>query len=221
MKPVNRRRHGTFSLTKVRDLDIIPSCSLNQLTPVEREVMRKKYLLSLENRSSKELVEEEALYVELKRIEQNEKRFKQDRERLLRTLLGAESGLPDLPIDEDGPLGDPKKRKKGVASELDSPATPSSSLFASAIPKRAQSAKSAAHGTSRHHIRPLSLSDWQCQMHCTASSAQMAPLSRAPPPKLRTKRRTFVRSASLTPKRQSRPRSPRLPLSSASRSRDS
>ena len=116
--------------------------------------MRKKYLLSLENRTAKELAEEEALYVELKRIEQNEKRFKQDRERLLRTLLGAESGLPDLPIDEDGPLGDPKKKKRGGASELDSPATPSSSLFASAVPKRAQSAKSAAHGTSRHLFFP-------------------------------------------------------------------
>ncbi|KAI0005162.1 hypothetical protein BJV74DRAFT_807369 [Russula compacta] len=110
----------------------------------EREVMRKKYLLSLENRTPKELAEEEALYIELKRIEQNEKRFKRDRDRLLRTLLGAESGLPDLPIDEDGPLGDPKKKKKVASGELDSPSTPSSSLFASAIPKRAQSAKSAA-----------------------------------------------------------------------------
>jgi DNA methyltransferase 1-associated protein 1 len=108
--------------------------------------MRKKYLLSLENRTPKELAEEEALYIELKRIEQNEKHFKQDRDRLLRTLLGAESGLPDLPIDEDGPLGDPKKRRRGIPSELDSPATPSSSLFASAIPRRAQSAKSAAEG---------------------------------------------------------------------------
>ncbi|KAI0307021.1 hypothetical protein B0F90DRAFT_1807729 [Multifurca ochricompacta] len=111
----------------------------------EREVMRKKYLLSLENRTPKDLAEEEALYIELKRLEQNEKRFKQDRERLLRTLLGVDSGLPDLPIDEDGPLGDPKKKKKGVPGELDSPATPSSSLFTSAVPKRAQSAKSAAH----------------------------------------------------------------------------
>jgi DNA methyltransferase 1-associated protein 1 len=108
--------------------------------------MRKKYLLSLQNRTPQELAEEEALYVELKRIEQNERRFRQDRDRLLRTLLGAECGLPDLPIDEDGPLGDPKKRKKGVAGELDSPATPSSALFASAIPRRAQSAKSAAQG---------------------------------------------------------------------------
>ncbi|KAH9965775.1 hypothetical protein BC827DRAFT_1179742 [Russula dissimulans] len=110
----------------------------------EREVTRKKYLLSLENRTAKELAEEEALYIELKRIEQNEKRFKQDRDRLLRTLLGVESGLPDLPFDEDGPLGDPKRRKKGAGGELDSPATPSSSLFASALPRRAQSAKSAA-----------------------------------------------------------------------------
>lgn len=114
--------------------------------PPEREVTRKKYLLSLENRAPKELAEEEALYIELKRIEQNEKRFKQDRDRLLRTLLGVESGLPDLPFDEDGPLGDPKKRKKGISGELDSPATPSSSLFASALPRRAQSAKSAAQG---------------------------------------------------------------------------
>ncbi|KAI0254860.1 hypothetical protein BJV78DRAFT_882194 [Lactifluus subvellereus] len=111
----------------------------------EREVTRKKYLLSLENRTPKELVEEEALYVELKRFEQNEKRFKQDRDRLLRTLLGAESGLTDLPIDEDGPLGDPRKKKKGAPGELDSPATPSGSLFTSTVPRRAQSAKSAAH----------------------------------------------------------------------------
>ena len=113
--------------------------------------MRKRYLLSLENRTPKELAEEEALYIELKRIEQNEKRFRQDRDRLLRTLLGAECGLPDLPIDEDGPLSDPKKRKKGASGELDSPATPSSSLFASAVPKRAQSAKSAAQGTPTSH----------------------------------------------------------------------
>ena len=183
--------------------------------------MRKKYLLSLENRTAKELAEEEALYVELKRIEQNEKRFKQDRERLLRTLLGAESGLPDLPIDEDGPLGDPKKKKRGGASELDSPATPSSSLFASAVPKRAQSAKSAAHGTSRHPFFPSHTDLGYCQMHCTASSARTAPLPPVPLPKLHTRQHTSDLSASHTPKRQSRPRSPRLPLNSASRSRDS
>ncbi len=174
-----------------------------QHSPAGRDVKRKEYLISLENRTPKELAEEEALYVELKRIEQNEKRFRQDRERLLRTLRGAECGLPDLPIDEDGPLGDPKKKKKGVTSELDSPATPSSSLFASAVPKRAQSAKSAAHGASYVPItRYFVSSDWECQMRCTASNARMAPLSRVPLPKPLTKRRSFVRSASHIPRRQ-------------------
>lgn len=157
MKSVNHSSYRPSNSTKVRypinATHIFLYTALNNLS-TEREVMRKRYLQSLENRTPKELAEEEALYIELKRIEQNEKRFKQDRDRLLRTLLGAESGLPDLPVDEDGPLGDPKKRKKGVANELDSPATPSSSLFAPAIPKRPQSAKSAAEGTyvPTHHL---------------------------------------------------------------------
>ena len=192
--------------------------------------MRKKYLLSLENRTPKELAEEEALYIELKRIEQNEKRFKQDRDRLLRTLLGAESGLPDLPIDEDGPLGDPKKRKKGVSSELDSPATPSSSLFASAIPRRAQSAKSAAEGKCRciDYRSPspiISLTPFyfpskkiltrRPQMHYSASSAQMALCPQARRPRRPIRLRTSVPSASRTPRRRSQQRSRRYPQNSA------
>lgn len=160
MKPVNHSSYRPSNSTKVRHpinaTHISSYTALNNLS-TEREVMRKRYLQSLEDRTPKELAEEEALYIELKRIEQNEKRFKQDRDRLLRTLLGAECGLPDLPVDEDGPLGDPKKRKKGVANELDSPATPSSSLFAPAIPKRAQSAKSAAEGTYVPIISPTFL----------------------------------------------------------------
>ena len=187
--------------------------------------MRKKYLLSLENRTPKELAEEEALYIELKRIEQNEKRFKQDRDRLLRTLLGAESGLPDLPIDEDGPLGDPKKRKKGVSSELDSPATPSSSMFASAIPRRAQSAKSAAEGkclcidyhtpfTPFYFPSMFSLTK-RPQMHYSASSVQMASCPQARRPRRPIRLRTSVPSASRTPRRRSQQRSRRYPQNSA------
>ncbi len=173
--------------------------------------MRKKYLLSLENRTPKELAEEEALYIELKRIEQNEKRFKQDRDRLLRTLLGAECGLPDLPIDEDGPLGDPKKRKRGVANELDSPATPSSSLFASAIPKRAQSAKSAAEGTyssspSFPINRLLFCPTKRPQMRYSASNARMESRPQAPRPRPHIKRHISVPSASHSPRRRSRQR---------------
>jgi hypothetical protein len=149
-KLVDHNLHRAFNSTKVRDPYPLTSvCLQSLLLFAEREVTRKKYLLSLENRTQKELVEEEALYIELKRFEQNEKRFKQDRDRLLRTLLGAECGLADLSIDEDGPLGDPRRKRRGAPGELDSPATPSGSLFSSsAIPRRAQSAKSAAHGTS-------------------------------------------------------------------------
>ncbi|KAI0068621.1 hypothetical protein BV25DRAFT_1866596 [Artomyces pyxidatus] len=113
----------------------------------EREVTRKKYLASLENRTPDQIAEEEALYIELKRLEQTERRFKKERDDLLRTLMGVDSGLADLAIDDEGPFGDPKKKSKksGGVIDLDSPATPSSSTFAPPPPKRAQSAKSAAY----------------------------------------------------------------------------
>ncbi|KAI0321956.1 hypothetical protein OF83DRAFT_1050227 [Amylostereum chailletii] len=111
----------------------------------EREVQRKKYLQSLENRTKEEIEEEEALYIELKHLEQTERRFKAERDNLLYTLYGVESGLHNLPFDDDGPLGDPKKRKRGP--EVDSPAaTPSSSAMAPPAPvKRAPSVKSAVY----------------------------------------------------------------------------
>ncbi|KAL6309729.1 hypothetical protein BKA93DRAFT_723410 [Sparassis latifolia] len=120
----------------------------------EKETTRKKYVASLSNRTQDQIDEEEALYIELKRLEQNERQFKRDRDELLRTLLGVESGLSDLQVDEDGLTGsqmDIKKKKKGNSSaEVESPvsASPSGSNMMSlgqAIPKKAQSAKSAAY----------------------------------------------------------------------------
>ncbi|TFY54337.1 hypothetical protein EVG20_g9749, partial [Dentipellis fragilis] len=111
----------------------------------EREVTRKKYLTSLESRTPEQIAEEEALYIELKKLEQTERRFRRERDELLRTLLGADSGLSDLAIDEEGPAAtsDPRKKKKGpVGMDIDSPVTPSSAVV---LPKRAQSAKSAAY----------------------------------------------------------------------------
>lgn len=108
---------------------------------------RKKYLLSLENRSPEQIAEEEALYIEIKRLEQNERKFKKEREALLRTLAGMDSGLPDIVEDDGGLLGitlDGKKKKRGSAMEIDSPATPSSSM--APVVKRPPSAKSAAQG---------------------------------------------------------------------------
>ncbi|KAJ7781061.1 hypothetical protein B0H16DRAFT_1496958 [Mycena metata] len=105
----------------------------------EREVLRKRYVTSLENRTPEQIAEEEALYMEIKRLEQNERRFKRDRDDLLRTIAGIESGLPDVVEDEVQLTGltlDSKRSKKkgGGAGDLDSPSTP---LIAAPLPKRA------------------------------------------------------------------------------------
>ncbi|KAF8639755.1 hypothetical protein AX17_001017 [Amanita inopinata Kibby_2008] len=113
----------------------------------ERELTRKKYLLSLENRTPEQVVEEEALYIEVKRLEQNERKFKKERDELLRTLAGIESGLQDIVEDEApfGPSLDVRKKKKGGFTDLDSPATPSSISLGTPITRRPQTAKNAAY----------------------------------------------------------------------------
>ncbi|KAH7914414.1 hypothetical protein BJ138DRAFT_400416 [Hygrophoropsis aurantiaca] len=121
----------------------------------EREVTRKGYIASLETRSQAEIAEEEALFIELKRLEQNERRFKKERDELLRTLLGVDSGLPDVIGEEDGPaglVGEPSsasvKKKKGVKGTIgigdEVPTTPSVISLGPPVPRRPQSAKSAA-----------------------------------------------------------------------------
>lgn len=166
MKPRKRRSCRALPLTKVSDIErSTDSLRLNIST--EREVMRKKYLESLESRTPNEIAEEEALFTELKRLEQNERRFKKERDELLRTVLGIESGLPDVQADEEGIASTPqaesisavttKKTKKKGATE---PETPTSAIasgsnatisLAPAAPKK-QSAKSAAYGTPRSPI---------------------------------------------------------------------
>jgi DNA methyltransferase 1-associated protein 1 len=119
--------------------------------------MRKKYILSLENRTPDQIAEEEALYVEVKRLEHTERKFKKDRENLLRTLAGIDSGLPDIVEDDISVLGlssestsniggNKKKsqRKSGLAMDADSPATPS--VASTPVIKRPQNLKNAAYG---------------------------------------------------------------------------
>lgn len=73
---------------------------------------RKKYLASLASRTAEEVAEEEALYIELKRLEQNERSFRFEREALMRTMLGVEAGLPGLPFAEDGgPFAEREKER--------------------------------------------------------------------------------------------------------------
>ena len=96
----------------------------------EIEITRKKYLASLESRTPEQIAEEEALYIEIKRLEQDEHRFARAREELLRVFAGVESGLPYVAIEDEGSvvvLGDSKVKKKkgGVgaagAAEVESP----------------------------------------------------------------------------------------------------
>ncbi|EIW82342.1 hypothetical protein CONPUDRAFT_54287 [Coniophora puteana RWD-64-598 SS2] len=125
----------------------------------DKETMRKKYLESLDERTQEEIAEEEALFIELKRLEQNERRFKKDRDDLLRTLLGISSGLPDVIPDEDNLSSlsiDTKKKKKGLA-EVETPTSPNVISLGPPIPKRAQPVKSAAHD-SQHCITRVELS---------------------------------------------------------------
>ncbi|KAF8631551.1 hypothetical protein AX15_002306 [Amanita polypyramis BW_CC] len=121
----------------------------------ERELTRKKYLLSLENRTPEQIIEEEALYIEVRRLEQTERRFKKEREELLRTLAGIESGLPDIIEEETPPVltMDTKKKKKGGMMDLESPATPSSISLGPPLVKRAQSAKNAAYDIAHCIVR--------------------------------------------------------------------
>jgi hypothetical protein len=135
--------------------------SSNHFIPIERETTRKKYIESLENRTPEQIEEENALYVEIKRLEQRERRFKKEREDLLRTLLGVESGLADVVIDDDGTLMaantavDGKKKKKG--NDLDSPSTPVMPSPSGSVPpaKRSTSAKSTAYGGFGHFVSNL------------------------------------------------------------------
>ncbi|XP_006460333.1 hypothetical protein AGABI2DRAFT_220292 [Agaricus bisporus var. bisporus H97] len=116
----------------------------------ERELTRKKYIASLENRTQEQVAEEEALYIEIKKLEQTERRFKKEREDLLRLLAGVDSGLQDIVEDDISSLGqlatDPKRKKRG-ALEAESPATPSVPSINTPLLKRPQPTKNAAFDT--------------------------------------------------------------------------
>ena len=91
--------------------------------------------------------------MELEKLKENERRFKKDRDELLRTLCGIESGLPDIREDDEtllGPISDSKKKRKAVAGSVEpqTPVTPASATMI-ALPQpqsKKSSAKSAAYG---------------------------------------------------------------------------
>ena len=68
---------------------------------IHRELQRKNYVRGLMNRTPEQVQEEEALFLLCKRLEQTEKKFARERDTLLRHLAGIDSGLPNLPLDEE------------------------------------------------------------------------------------------------------------------------
>lgn len=92
----------------------------------EREKTRKMYVASLFARTPEQIAEEEALYVEIKKLEQKERRFAKERDELMRVVAGIESGLHIHQPDEEvvsGLFVDPKKRKKKPdGTDAESPA---------------------------------------------------------------------------------------------------
>ncbi|CAE6531455.1 unnamed protein product [Rhizoctonia solani] len=113
----------------------------------DRETTRKEYLKGLFNRTPAQIAEEEALYIEMKRLQQNEARFARDREEILRTLGGLDSGLANLNVDPDyfvtGPgsitttvVAQEKKKKRRDTSvsasgmDVDAPGTPGNNSLA-------------------------------------------------------------------------------------------
>jgi DNA methyltransferase 1-associated protein 1 len=59
-------------------------------------VKRKQYASELFHLTAAEIAEEEALFVEIKRMEQNSRRYKSDRDDLMRSVMGLDSGLIHL-----------------------------------------------------------------------------------------------------------------------------
>ena len=57
---------------------------------------RKQYASELFHLTAAEIAEEEALFVEIKRMEQNSRRYKSDRDDLMRSVMGLDSGLIHL-----------------------------------------------------------------------------------------------------------------------------
>ncbi|UZJ56179.1 hypothetical protein CBS101457_005499 [Exobasidium rhododendri] len=83
-----------------------------------REVERKRHVARLFSRTPQQLAEEEALYVEARRLEQNESKFATEREELLR-LLGGWERVPNVRSESVAAAGS----GVGVTQEINEEAT--------------------------------------------------------------------------------------------------
>ncbi|TRM68102.1 hypothetical protein BD626DRAFT_564969 [Schizophyllum amplum] len=127
-----RNRNAHLDLDEKAKLELLSNFQFDK----ERENTRRKYITILDSRVKEAVEEEEALYIEIKRLEQNERKFKKERDDLLRTLGGIDCGLPDVIEDQDisSIAVDPKRRKKG--NDYDTPTTPSAANLGGPIKPR-------------------------------------------------------------------------------------
>ncbi|EJD48360.1 hypothetical protein AURDEDRAFT_136078 [Auricularia subglabra TFB-10046 SS5] len=127
-----RNREFPPGVTETARAELVQSYAYDR----DRETARKAYVQGLLARTPEQIAEEDMLFLVAKKLEQNERRFARDRDELLRNLAGIDSGLPNLPVDEEpftalgalpagggggGGGGGNKRKRKSEVAELDSP----------------------------------------------------------------------------------------------------
>lgn len=155
---------------------------------LEREIQRKGYLNGLFNRSPQVVAQEEALYIECKRIEQNERRFQRQREDLIRTLGGVESGLQSLSLRLDDPTSalppqttSNRRQKRGDGMDPDSPMASTSSMNMIALPSPSSGATTLPAGGTRYKSQSLASSSGTPAMPGSISLSGVAPYNASQP----------------------------------------
>ncbi|SPC61184.1 related to SWC4 - component of the Swr1p complex [Ustilago sp. UG-2017b] len=139
----------------------------------QREIERKKAVARLYTRTPEQLAEEEALYVEIRRIEQNEAKYASEREELLRLLGGWES-LPSSSPHAVAAAG------SGIASLLGADDD--------------QTAKGRAGSTKKRKLQQIEYGSTPCAEDA-ASSTGAVPTNTRPSANLTSKQRAELRQA--------------------------
>ncbi|KAI0082524.1 hypothetical protein K474DRAFT_531469 [Panus rudis PR-1116 ss-1] len=148
-------RHRPWAGDEASKNSLIASLTFDK----DREIARKQYVAGLENRTQAQIAEETALFLQLKRLEQSERKFRKDRDELLRVIAGIESGLPDLPVEEENlanggglHIDTKKASKRRAGTDLETPtsatsAGPSNATIALGplVPKKHQTQRSHAN----------------------------------------------------------------------------
>ncbi|QRW01970.1 SWR1-complex protein 4 [Ceratobasidium sp. AG-Ba] len=93
MESVKTLAHATMGGDETTKAQLLSSFNFDKGT--------ERNLRGLFNRTPAQIAEEEALYIEMKRLQQNEARFARDREEILRMLGGLDSGLANLNVDPE------------------------------------------------------------------------------------------------------------------------